>query len=77
MVEQSHRPGDGSSHNVGDPAIFNSLGACWLHAMLAIDRLHEQCGAKRVTVRGPKTRGSRRDEAKTTTCTPPQRDAHT
>ena len=31
-----------------DSAIFNSLGACWLHAMVAIERLHEQCGAKRV-----------------------------
>ncbi|ASV96725.1 hypothetical protein [Paraburkholderia aromaticivorans] len=40
-----------------DSAIFNSLGACWLHAMVEIDRLHEQCGAKRVTVRIPLSGG--------------------
>lgn len=43
--------------SVADSAIFNSLGACWLHAMVAIDRLHEQCGAKRVTVRVPLSDG--------------------
>ena len=40
-----------------DADVFSSLGACWLHAMVAIDRLHEQCGAKRVTVRVPLSDG--------------------
>jgi hypothetical protein len=36
-----------------DSAIFTSLGACWLHAMVEIDRVQAECGAKRVTVRIP------------------------
>ncbi|MFM0120273.1 hypothetical protein P0D73_15600 [Paraburkholderia sp. RL18-101-BIB-B] len=36
-----------------DSTIFESLGACRLHAMVAIDRVQAECGAKRVTVRIP------------------------